>query len=64
MYWQKVSSAMLVRTAKANLSSSSTVCSFDICLTYVPESCSEEAAHSALRTLIDLGVSGSFYVSV
>lgn len=31
---------------------------------YVTESCSEEAAHNAVRTLIDLGVSGSLYVNV
>lgn len=27
---------------------------------YLTESCSEEAAHIAVRTLIDLGVSGTF----
>lgn len=31
---------------------------------YLTESCSEEAAHTAVRTLIDLGVSGSFYLGV
>lgn len=28
---------------------------------YFTESCSEEAAHTAVRTLIDFGVSDSFY---
>lgn len=35
-----------------------------VCLSYLTESCSEEAAHTAVRTLIDLGVSDSLYVCV
>lgn len=31
---------------------------------FVTESCSEAAARTAVRTLVDLGVSDSFYVSV
>lgn len=37
------------------------MCAF---VSYLTESCSEEAAHAAVRTLIDLGVSDSLYIRV